>query len=149
MSHSRTQGFSMIEVILVLALIGVIALFSIGLTFNSLGRSAVAQERDLFVSLLLRGARAAAIANINESSHGIHIDNDLNEYVLFQGTTYNASASTNRTISFTSDNIDVTGATDIVFEQLSGDVANEVTLALASGEQTSSIIIRETGQIDW
>lgn len=139
----------MIEVILVLALIGVIALFSIGLTFNSLGRSAVAQERDLFVSLLLRGARAAAIANINESSHGIHIDNDLNEYVLFQGTTYNASASTNRTISFTSDNIDVTGATDIVFEQLSGDVANEVTLALASGEQTSSIIIRETGQIDW
>ena len=149
MTHTRTQGFSMIELVLVLALVGVVAFFTVPLSLSALSRSAVAQERDLFVSLLLRGARAAALANINEKSHGIHIDNSTKEYVLFEGTTYTAGVATNREIPFTNDTISVSGATDIVFEQLSGNVANQVTLNITNGAQSDDIIIRRTGQIDW
>lgn len=148
MTHTRTQGFSLIELILVLALVGVVALFTVPLSLSALSRSAVAQERDLFVSLLLRGARAAALANINEKSHGIHIDNGTKEYTLFEGTDFNTGTN-KRTIPFTSDTISVTGGADIVFEQLSGNVANQVTLNIDNATQSDSIIIRRTGQIDW
>ena len=149
MTTRHTSGFSLIEVILVLALVGVVALFSMGLSLSSISRSAVAQERDLFVSLLLRGARAAALANINEQSHGVKIDNVSKQYTLFEGVTFDPDAGTNRVIPFTSDTIAVTDTT-IVFEQRSGDVsAGAGTITFGSGDQSRNIVINQVGQIDW
>lgn len=132
-----------------LALVGVVALFSMGLSLSSISRSAVAQERDLFVSLLLRGARAAALANINEQSHGVKIDDTNKEYTLFEGETFDADAASNRVIPFTSDKVSVTD-TIIVFQQRSGDVtAGAGTIIFGSSDQSRSIVINQVGQIDW
>lgn len=147
---SHTSGFSLVELILVLSLIGIAALFSTTYTLNSIGQSAVAEERDLFVSLLLRGARSEALANAHETNHGIHID--THQYVLFEGTSYSADDSQNKIIPFTSNDITVSNSngTDILFDQLSGEVSTGAgVVTLSNGEQSKTITIRQTGQIDW
>jgi prepilin-type N-terminal cleavage/methylation domain-containing protein len=151
MKHS-TAGFSIIELVLVLALVGVVALFSMNLGIDSISRSAVVSERDLFVSLLLRGARAASLANLNEVSHGIKIDNSAHEYILFNGNTFDPLSTTNRRIPYTQNNIVVTntGGDTIVFEQLSGKVtAGSGTITIDNGDKNQTVLIGATGQIDW
>ncbi len=154
MAHTRHSGFTYIELLIVVGLIGIILSFGLAMGMGSTGRSSVTQERDLFVSLLLTGARAQAVANIDEKAHGIHIDNDNNRYILFDGTSYNPSASTNRATPFTNESIDITGAENIVFEQLSGNVKDlddddTITLIIKGGGAEGTITINKVGQINW
>ena len=120
---------------------------------SAITQSSVIQERDFFVTLLLRSARAGAIANFAEKSHGVHIDTTLHTYTLFTGTSYVAGASGNRTIAFTNNHINITnssGSADIVFQQLSGNVTTGAgTLTLTDGNTTQHIGINAVGQIDW
>ena len=152
MQKSHQHGFTLIELVMVLALIGVIASFSAAMSLSSLSKSAVTQERDLFVTLLLRGARAASLANIGGTAHGVQIDNTNHQYILFNGTTYTAGAASNRVIPYTNSAISITNSAGntIVFEQLSGSVATGAgTITISNGNSTQSIIIRAVGQIDW
>jgi hypothetical protein len=120
---------------------------------QSVARSSVAEERDLFVSLLLSGARAQAIANVKETAHGIHIDNINKEYVLFEGTTYTPGSASNRMTPFTNDELTITngsGENDIIFEPLSGNVSTGAgTITIEGYGVRSTIAINEVGQINW
>lgn len=152
MNSSRTAGFTLLEMIIVIALVGVVAAFSVGASMDSIARSSVTQERDLFVTLLLRGARSASLANVKGVSHGIQIDNTNHEYILFDGTTYSSGAATNRHIPYTNNKLSVsnTGGNTIIFEQLSGAVTTGAgTITLSNGVQSQTIVIRNSGQIDW
>jgi len=152
MKKTGQSGFTLIEVTIVLGLIGVIAAFGVAMSYSSLSQTNVTQERDLFVTLLLRGTRAAAIANMEEAAHGVYIDDANNRYILFTGTTYSSSDPSNRAIPYTNDVITVsnTGGDTIVFEQLSGKVTTGAgTISISNGSATQEIIIRESGQIDW
>ena len=153
MQKSHQHGFTLIELVMVLALIGVIASFSAAMSLSSLSKSAVTQERDLFVTLLLRGARAASLANIGGTAHGVKIDNTNHQYILFDGTDPNAASANKRFIPYTNNAITINknppGDT-IVFEQLSGNVTSgDGTLTISNGNTSQSIIIRSNGQIDW
>ena len=153
MQKSHQHGFTLIELVMVLALIGVIASFSAAMSLSSLSKSAVTQERDLFVTLLLRGARAASLANIGGTAHGVQIDNANHQYILFDGTDPNAASANKRFIPYTNNAITINknppGDT-IVFEQLSGNVTSgDGTLTVSNGNTSQSIIIRSNGQIDW
>ena len=146
------RGFTLIEVTIVLGLIGVIAAFGVALSFSSLSNTTVTQERDLFVTLLLRGTRAASVANIKEISHGVKIDNGNHKYILFEGESFAANPSSYREIPYTSEVIDIinTGGDTIVFQQLSGNViAGDGVITVSNGSATQEITIRESGQIDW
>ena len=154
MTHTRHSGFTYIELLIVVGLIGIILSFGMAMGMDSIGRSSVTQERDLFVSLLLSGARAQALANVGGVSHGIHIDNDNHRYILFDGATYDSSASTNRVTLFTNESVGVTGAENIVFEQLSGNVKDldddeTITLTIRGGGAEGIITINKVGQINW
>lgn len=146
------RGFTLIEITIVLALVGVIAAFGVAMSYSSLSQTTVTQERDLFVTLLLRGTRAAAIANMEEAPHGVYIDDANNRYILFTGTAYSSSDPDNRSVPYTDDVITVTnnGGNTIVFDQLSGKVITGAgTISIGNGNATQEIIIRESGQIDW
>ena len=152
MTKAGQNGFTLIEITIVLGLVGVIAAFGVAMSYSSLSQTTVTQERDLFVTLLLRATRAAAIANMEEAPHGVQIDNASHRYILFTGNTYSASDPNNRAIPYTSDLITVTntGGNTIVFEQLSGKVSTGAgTISISNGNATQEIIIRESGQIDW
>ena len=152
MKKLRQGGFTLIEVTIVLGLIGVIAAFGVAMSYSSLSKTNVTQERDLFVTLLLRGTRAAAIANLEETAHGVQIDNVNHRYILFNGTSYDENATSNRNVPYTSETIIVTntGGDTVVFEQLSGDViAGDGIITITNGSATQEITIRNSGQIDW
>ena len=139
-----------------LVVIGIIILIaSLGafIGFDTIGRSNVHSERDLFVSLLT-GARARALANVNQSTHGVHID--PTNFVLFEDSTapytYTSGDPNNRVVAR---NASVTktgpGPDDILFLQLSGNVPvlNTGTVTLTGGAQSATIEINTAGRIDW
>lgn len=144
-SNINTRGFSLIEVMLVLALIAVAA--AIGPTFSiqAISRSYALSERDLLVSLLTE-QRAAALANVHESPHSLFIDTD--HYVLFEGTTYVANNPTNRIVPKLS-KASITGLETIAFSQLLADVATPGTITITGDTQTYTIAINSAGRIDW
>ena len=153
MKQTHVNGFTYIELLIVLALVGIIATYSLTMGVRAITQSSVVQERDFFITLLLQSSRAEAIANFNEKSHGVHIDTILHTYTLFTGTAYVAGASTNRVIPFANNHVTITnssGGTDIIFEQLSGNVTEGLgTLTLTDGQTTQMIDINSVGQINW
>ena len=152
MSPYSHKGFTLLEILIVLGLMSMIALFGVAMSYSSISRSSVLQERDLFVSLLLSGARAQALANIHEVSHGIRIDNTLHQYILFEGDAYDDFPASHRSTAYTNENITITntGGNDIVFEQLSGNVLSGAgTITVSDNHATQKIFINEVGQINW
>ena len=152
MTKAGQNGFTLIEITIVLGLVGVIAAFGVAMSYSSLTKTSVTQERDLFVTLLLRGTRAAAIANMEESAHGVRIDNANDRYILFTGTDPNGASANPRYIPYTNEVIDIeyTNGDTIVFEQLSGKVTvGYGTIRIKNSNATQEIIIRQSGQIDW
>lgn len=153
MNYSLERGFTFIELLIVVALMGSVIAFGAVMSMRSIARSSVIEERDLFVSLLLSGARAHAMANVGESAHGIHIDSGNQEYVLFTGTSYNPSDPDNRVTPFTNDDITITnssGGEDIIFDALSGNVSEGAgTISILGNGIEQQIIITEVGQINW
>lgn len=153
MTHTRHSGFTYFELIIVVGLVSIILAFGMVMNLGSIGRSTVNQERDLFVSLLLSGARAKAMANINQMSHGVHIDNDCNRYILFEGNSFTPSGNCNedsRQISFTSSStISNTGGSDIVFERLSGDVIKGTGTITIKNNASTTIELSSSGRINW
>jgi prepilin-type N-terminal cleavage/methylation domain-containing protein len=147
------RGFTYMELLIVLAIAGVIISFSMVMGMGSVARSSVIEERDLFVSLLLTGARAEAIANVNQKAHGIHIDNPGHTYVLFEGTAFSSSSPSNRSTPFTNSTLSITAfptTTNIIFEQLSGDVISGTgTITIAGPGVDTKITLNDVGQIDW
>lgn len=152
MQKSHQQGFTLIELVIVIAMVGVITSFSVVISLGSLSKSTLSQERDLFVTLLLHSTRAASIANIEGTSHGVYIDDINHQFVLFNGTTYSSGAPSNRVIPYNSNTISVSnsGGNTIIFEQLSGSVTTGAgMITMTNGGSNQSIIIRDVGQIDW
>ncbi len=144
---SKTEkGFTLIEVLLVLGLLVALAGTGLFYSVDSFRRSQFRAERDMVVSLMQQ-ARARGIANINEQSHGVHID--PTSYVLFSGSVYNAADPSNQSYPA---NVVIThtGMTDVVFSQVSGEAT--VTggpLTLSQGSSLSVISINNVGQINW
>lgn len=160
MKKHHYNGFTYIELVIVVGLIGSILAFGMVMNIGSVGRSVVTQERDVFISLLLYGARAKAMANADQMSHGVHIDNTCKRYILFEGTPPypplppdgTCSPKDSREIAFMSNSTYVTihGGNDIVFDRLSGEVGQGVgTISISAHNATSTIELSSTGRINW
>lgn len=140
------NGFTLIEVLLVLGLL--VALSSVGLFYSvdSFRRSQFRAERDMVASVLGQ-ARAQSMANVDEQPHGVHISPSA--YILFSGSTFNAADSNNRSYP-ASGVISHTGMTDVVFEQVSGNATVTGGSLTFSHEASQSVItINNVGQINW
>lgn len=130
---------------MVIALLALVAGGTLVFAFSSVSRSSLLQERDFLVSML-HAQRGAALSNIEEAAHGLHID--ATSYVLFKGITYNAADPSNRSVPHGT--LTFSGPTDVVFAQLSGNVvAGAGTISLSSNGQTQTIDINSYGRIDW
>ena len=141
-----TRGFSLLEVIIVMALLAIV--FSLGALFSTsaIARANALSERDLFVSLLT-ATRAKALANIDESPQSLYID--TNDFVTYEGTTYSAGNATNRRISKVS-KAGISGQQTFTFAQLSGDALSGIgTTTIDGGAQKYTVNINTVGRIDW
>ena len=87
------KGFTLFEVILVVAIVSIIAGFTTSLGINVYNTSVFSGTRSQMADTLVR-ARANALVQKNDSSHGIYMSaSDSPEYVLFQGADYDNRAT--------------------------------------------------------
>lgn len=140
-------GFTLIEVLIVVGLIGLIATLGVLIGFDSITRSSLGGERDFLVSFIV-GARARALANVDESPQGIYIDE--NSVILFEGSEYNPADPNNRISERNSSILISPNPTEIVFEQLSANVTSGAgVFTLSSDEKTAEVDVNTVGRVEW
>ncbi len=154
--HLAESGFTVIEILVVVALLAMISGLGLIVGMDSYRGYAFRADRDTLVSLLER-ARSQSINNIcngtlctNGKPHGVFIDATSSQYILFQGRTYATRDVGVDEVTGGSGFITRSGISEVVFAQLSGEVSIPGAIVLSSkAGQTSTTSINVWGQIAW
>ena len=160
------KGFSLIEILVVIGILGVILAFGMTINLSAFTSGTLQGEESKIVSVLSR-ARSHAMANMFQTTFGVCYDSTNKNYVIFQGITCNAGATTSELIPANKDIAtdsasNILTAFPIVFEQLTGKptptmisvadapcLVNEKKVAVAFQGKTSNICINNEGTINW
>lgn len=153
MNMQLCRGFTLAEVLVVIALVGMTGVFSTLASLDTYGRSSLRAQRQALIASL-EHARAEAVNDVCEGSdcdagadHGVSIQPD--RYVLFQGTSYAArDPAADETVDASSA-FAHTGLPEVVFASSSGEALQTGAIGIqdASGHALS-ITIGSLGQID-
>ena len=143
---SPKSGFTLIEVLVVIAILAFI--ISLGTIFdiNSIKLDSFNTERATIVSLLEK-ARSRSMTNMFQTSHGLCYI--APNYILFR-TNCVAGSATNELISANT-NIASNPSTTlpiIIFDQLTGNNTGG-TIHITDGTKSADITINNEGTINW
>ena len=144
--YQRTHGFTLIEVILVIGLIGLLA----GLAIPLYQRFQVSSELDDTahgVTQSLRFAQARAMASDGWQAYGVHFEDT--RYVVFAGTEYQADDPQNEATDIPSVLRLAPEYTDVVFDRVTGQTSMAGAIKIQTdGTESRMITINELGIID-
>ena len=140
------KGFTLIEILVVIAVIGVIISFGMAIDLNTFGSDTFRAEQSTIVSVLER-ARSRSMSNAFDSAHGVcYIAPD---YIIFRNGTCAISATSESIRANT--NIAGNPSTilpTIVFSRLTGNTIS-TTFHITNGIKSADIIINDEGTINW
>lgn len=159
------RGFTLLEILIVVAIIGTIAGFSFIYGIQNYFSYATDNERNTIVALILK-ARSEAVNNICLGAscsgglpHGFKIVYDpqtgeVSKYSLFQGSTYSASDELNQDISPSYELYLAPSQSnplkEFSFQQLSGSVASGGSVVLQDESGHSfTISVNSEGRVAW
>ena len=147
----RGEGFTLIEVLLVLAVISMIVGATLFFDVNGYRGDSFRAERNNLV-VALQSARADALNNVNQHKHGVAINPaGYKGYVIFEGDTYASSDVTSRKDIPASYpvTLDVSSPSEVVFSQLSGNanMSGELILLDTLRNASTTIVINYEGKI--
>jgi len=148
MNKETNKGFTILELIIVVGLIGVAAAFSVMLGVDAIVRGSVQSERDYIVSSL-QAARAQALANVDEVAHGVRIDTD--EVIFFDATSCVEIVGSDRRADRAAAVEVSPDPVEVIFDQVSGNVTcmTPPTITLTESVESSVIEINSEGRIEW
>ena len=154
MSARHNSGFSLIEIIVVLALTSVAVGCSLFFSMDSYRSQSFYTDRDTLISLL-QHARAESLANACAGSsctagvpHGVYIENT--DYILFQGASFATRDEAQDGVVEASPLVVHASMSEVVFEAQSGDVLHPGVIHLSDTSGHDSILtIGSEGQISW
>ncbi|MBI4086216.1 MAG: prepilin-type N-terminal cleavage/methylation domain-containing protein [Candidatus Liptonbacteria bacterium] len=141
-----TKGFSIIEILIVMAILTIIAGFVAGVGSNFYNNQALIGERDSVIGLL-RSARTRAINNINQASHGVYIG--ASQYVAFDGESYAARKQDYDAVFPRSLGATIMGPSEIVFKAIEGTSNVSGTITISSGIGSVTISLNGEGMVNW
>lgn len=148
------RGFTLIEILVVIALITVIASIGIMAGIDSYQRFLFRSNVDTAVSLLQK-ARSSAIHNMNETSHGVYFcDPSNSKFVLFRTPSdyvsrdivHDFNVEKSKAVTITS--CSTPDPDEIVFTQLSA-TTTPGNITLSDGVRNALIEINYEGGINW
>jgi Tfp pilus assembly protein FimT len=153
------RGYTMIELVIVFALISMGLALTLFISFGDYTRSSFNDERDVILSTLYK-ARSQSINNMcfgdsctDGKTHGVYFGTS-GRYVIFQGESYiMRDADVDEVIESNSNAVSVSGVTEVTFGRLRGDatvVPSSATLTVANTSGNTSVItIEPEGRIWW
>ncbi len=151
-SETYKKGFTLLEVLVALSIVGV--LFTLSMSLNSAFRPKHNLDADVrSIISVFDLARSNTLASKDSLSFGIHVESD--QVVMFEGDTYNPIASENEIFELDSkDEIyDISlegGVTDVVFNRITGTLDQFGTLSFRvrrDPSETKVIYISSSGSI--
>ncbi len=149
------KGFSLIEMLVAIAILGTILALGLVFGLDSFKGYLARSDRDTLNSVLAR-ARSRAMNNMYQTPHGVCFDDDNSDFILFRGNTYIPGASTNEVIEG-NDGAVITSMPNfffcevgpgVVFSQLSGRTTG-VEIGVVEGGRVSTTTINNEGTIIW
>lgn len=141
-THNVSRGFSLIESVVVTAIVAITAVGAFSVLYTSRSRAAL-QEGQASVLHAFELARSRAATGYGSADHGVHIASD--SVTLFEGAAYNGSGEqTQLPFAITTNQ----ASTTIIFKRLSALVSASGTILLShTGGATSSIVVTKEGAI--
>ena len=146
-----TSGFSLVELILVMSimatLIGLITINLAGIqqraSLTSIVQNLISDIRQQQIKAMIGDTEGRPTA----SAYGIHIDS--NQYVLFNGTSYDALDPSNFKVSLPSNMQFISPGSNIIFSRVSGDISAAASIQLqdTTNSNTKTIQINKYGVI--
>ncbi len=157
-SYSRRGfGFTLVEVLVVVAIFGAIASMALSTDMSGFRRYSFGDKRDALISALQK-TRSEAMNGVcfgdtcaGGVDHSVHFEND--KYTLFQGDTYNPTDSENEVVTV-NPAVTISDASDIVFAKNSGDASTTSTgvwnvVIRDTFGHISTTTVTSVGQISW
>lgn len=153
--YPQTTGFSLLELLLVMAILAIIGSLSSAFLFGQKLSTELEEEARKILSVL-RLAQNKAVTLEQNSSWGVHFDNTGPDpfYDMFLGSSYAGATTTER--FYLAAGIEYTSpaaatSTDAVFNKRSGELLSSATTTIAiktsAQNQTKSVIIAPNGRI--
>ncbi len=141
-----SEGFTILEVVMVIGILSLIFLIGVPLTFDFYIDYQLVAERDNFIAIAQQ-ARDAAMAGEGGTDHGVYVTGD--GYVLFEGESY-ASRSIDQDLDISrSDLIEIIGPIEIIFDSLSGRTSPSASFSMTNGRKIFGIDVNTEGNINW
>jgi len=144
------RGFTLVEVLVAVALAGIIAAIGVASFVNWNTSEALDTETGKIIALLLE-ARSLTISGSDGSVAGVHFESG--QAVLFRGSAYVAGSSSNR-LQALHDEVRIAsitlagGGSDVIFRKLTGATSQSGTVTLSSARdagKTRTVTITATG----
>ncbi len=153
MKHIDQHGFTLVELVITLALFGILVLIGIGLSSNTLGRNQTGNVTQDSVTTLRR-AQWQSMNGHEDTEWGVHFETDL--FVLFKGPTYSALDPDNVVTDLPND-IDIIsislngGGDEVIFNSDFGatDEYGSFIVDHTSSDKQQTVTVNEAGMIDW
>ncbi len=142
----------MVELLLVIGIIGIAAVFAVTVSSQSLSRNYL-RSTTQGVFDALRRAEFESLAGRQDSSWGVHLA--AGQYVFFRGSSYNVSDPDNEPVTLPGNivlqSISLNGGgADVIFAKVTGDTTTYGSLQVKdnNNNETTTITINSEGAVD-
>lgn len=143
---NKQTGFTLLELLLVVAMIGLIAMFSVSLGSGFIWRTDLSSAQSSLVASLRR-AQVLARSQADDIDWGVHIEN--NQLTIFQGNNF-PSRNVSQDEEYNLGSVVVSAPTEVIYHKFSGaPYENSYTISLASNGEISVININSEGMISY
>jgi prepilin-type N-terminal cleavage/methylation domain-containing protein len=151
LQRTTVRGFTLLEIVIVAAIVGIIAGISV-VVLQNLHRSSALRVGGSEVYRALTDARSKTLSSDGDTVYGVRIAST--SVTRFEGATYTPGNPTNEVYVFeagvTATGTVVTSGTSIVFRRLTGQSSATGTVYVreADGTGTTTVIIHASGLVE-
>ena len=145
-NKKESSGFTLIELVLVVAMIGIFSAFSFSLGTGFIWRTDLSQA-EIMTVFSLRRAQVLARANMNDTDWGVHLGNSA--LTIFSGNDFDS-----RDVSFDEEydlgSVVVSSIYDISYQKLSGrPYLSSYEINLTANEETVTVSVNSEGIVNY
>ncbi len=141
---NNQKAFTLIELLLVVVIIGSLAAMTAPISSRLILQTNVSENSER-VKAQFRKAQIYSMSGKKGGPWGVAISSG--NIVLFQGTSFAARTSALDETLAIDENTSVTGFTEVVFAQITGNPSATPTITITSGPQTNTLSINSQGII--